>query len=333
MALDEISKSTVPLIPYDTGLDPDDPASVFLLLQEGLAEGIAGALLTIVDISGGAPRALGSQMAVLADGRYCGYVSGGCVEAAVAAEAVRAIESGRDEILRFGTGSPFIDIKLPCGGSIDVHVHVGLSAELVHQAQARLAERQPFAIRLRPADGASELVPVSGVSERSSWQGENFVRQYHPLTRLVLIGEGHELVALSSIGRASGLPVAAFMSSQNGSEIVEGHGTPVTLVTGATLPDLPVDPFTAVVFLLHDRFKESRLLESALGYDPFYVGALGSQRTHAGRIAKLQSAGVEEARIARLHGPIGLFGPTRTASTLAISVLGEIAEARMRLDG
>jgi xanthine dehydrogenase accessory factor len=322
-----------PVFPVDTQLDPDDPASVFRLLATGTAEGLAGALLTVVDISGGAPRALGAQMAVLTDGRYCGYVSGGCVEAAVALEAIRAIDADQDAVLRFGTGSPFLDIKLPCGGSIDVHVHVRPDPELVAEALGRLATRTPFAVAYLPDAGTARLTGSSEVRARSEWRDGTFVRHYHPLTRLVLIGEGHELIAISRVGRAAGMEVMAFMSAESGADVVTANGTGVTLLSGAKLPDLPVDAFTAVIFLLHDRFKEGRLLEGALAYDPFYVGALGSRRTHAARVTRLQGAGVGEDRIARLHGPIGLFGPTRTASALAISVLGEVADARMRLDG
>ena len=130
-----------------------------------------------------------------------------------------------------------------------------------------------------------------------------------------------------------GLPVRSFMTAEAHRETVLRSGATVVPVNGGTLPELPVDPFTAIVFLLHDRFKESALLESALGYDPFYIGALGSRRTHATRVARLEAAGVGAERIARLRGPIGLYGPTRTSSALAISVLGEITEARMRLDG
>ena len=84
-----------------------------------------------------------------------------------------------------------------------------------------------------------------------------------------------------------------------------------------------------------DEKKESALacLEAALAYEPFYIGALGSRRTHATRVARLQAAGIEETRIGQLRGPIGLYGPTRTSSALAISVLGEITQARMSLDG
>ena len=321
------------VLPRDTGLDPDDPASVFSLLIEGARDGIAGALVTITGIDGGAPRALGAQMAVLEDGRFCGYVSGGCVEASVATEAIRCISLGRDETMRFGSGSPFIDIKLPCGGGIDIHVHVRPDAGLLAEAFRMLELRAPFCVAFRPDEGTAVLVPGSGARERSEWRDGTFYRHYHPLTQIVLIGEGHELVSLAQLGRAAGLPIHGFLTADAHGDIVRRAGARVVAVNGATLPELPVDPFTAVVFLLHHRFKEGRLLEAALGYEPFYIGALGSRRTHASRVARLAAAGVGEERIARLHGPIGLYGPTRTSSALAISVLGEITEARIRLDG
>lgn len=328
-----MNDTALAVLPRDTGLDPDDPASVFTLLAEGARDGIAGALMTIIAIEGGAPRALGAQMAVLADGRFCGYVSGGCVEVALAGEAIRCIGAGTDAVLRFGVGSPFIDIKLPCGGSIDVHVHVRPAAQLVSEAQRMLAQRAPFCVALGPRDGTAILAPGSGARERSEWRDGVFWRHYHPLTQLVLIGEGHELVSLAQLGRAAGLPVAAFMTAEAHRDTVRRAGASMVPVTGGTLPALPVDPFTAIVFMLHDRFKEGSLLGAALATDPFYIGALGSRRTHATRVARLAAAGMTAERIARLRGPIGLYGPTRTASALAISVLGEITEARIRLDG
>lgn len=319
--------------PSDTGLDPDAADSVFRLLALGHIQGVEGALLTLTNIVGGAPRALGAQMAVLADGRYCGYVSGGCVEAAVAGEAMRAIAAGADETLRFGTGSPFLDIELPCGGGIDIHIHVRPDPAMVETALERIAAREPFAITFATAQGKARLTPHSDPRERNGFMHGSFIRHYHPQTQLVLIGEGHELAGLARLGRSCGLAVSAYLTAQAGAQALEDCGARVTLLTGAALPTLPVDPFTAIVFMLHDRFKESRLLESALGYDPFYIGALGSRRTHAGRLDRLDAAGIGPDRLASLHGPVGLFGPTRTASALAISVLAEITEARARLDG
>jgi xanthine dehydrogenase accessory factor len=333
LATEEPAQATAIVVPYDVGLDPDDSDSVFQLLQDGLADGLAGALLTITDISGGAPRALGAQMAVLTDGRYCGYVSGGCVEAAVASEAIRAIANNKDETLRFGTGSPFLDIKLPCGGSIDVHVHVRPDAGLIAAARGQLAARTAFSVAFNPTSGTARYLSASGNRDRSEWQGFEFVRHYHPLTKLILIGEGPELVAVARLGHAAGLPVCAYMTAEAGASATALMGVEVAVLNSADMPALSVDPYTAVIFLLHDRFKESRLMEAALAYDPFYIGALGSRRTHAARVTRLQTAGVADDRIERLHGPIGFFGPTRTSSALALSVLAEITDARMRLDG
>lgn len=321
------------IVPHDIGFDPDAADSVFRLLALGHAQGLAGALLTITDIVGGAPRALGAQMAVLADGRYCGYVSGGCVEAAVASEAMKAIAMGADQTLRFGTGSPFLDIELPCGGGIDIHIHVRPDPDMVEAALERIVAREPFAIAFAMGQGKARLTSHSDPRERNGWLHGSFIRHYHPQTQLVLIGEGYELAGLARLGRSCGLPVQAYLTAEAGAYALEESGAAVTLLSGAHLPALPVDPFTAIVFMLHDRFKEGRLLESALDYSPFYIGALGSRRTHASRLDRLDAAGIGPDRLASLHGPVGLFGPTRTATALAISVLAEITEARARLDG
>lgn len=321
------------IVPCDTGLDPDAVDSVFRLLALGHAQGLAGALLTITNIVGGAPRALGAQMAVLADGRYCGYVSGGCVEAAVAGEAMKAIAVGIDKTLRFGTGSPFLDIELPCGGGIDIHIHVRPDPAMIETALDHIVAREPFAIALAVGQGKARLTPHSEPRERNGWLHGSFIRHYHPQTQLVLIGEGYELVGLARLGHSCGLPVQAYLTAEAGAHALDDCGAAVAVLQGAQLPVLLVDPFTAIVFMLHDRFKESRLLESALDYSPFYIGALGSRRTHASRLDRLDAAGIGPDRLASLHGPVGLFGPTRTATALAISVLAEITEARAQLDG
>jgi xanthine dehydrogenase accessory factor len=101
-------------------------------------------------MEGGSARAPGAQMAVLEDGRFAGYLSGGCLETIIASEAVRLIGERRDDILRFGVGSPFIDVRLPCGSSIDLHVHVDPDPALLAAARSRLSARQPFAIDYFP---------------------------------------------------------------------------------------------------------------------------------------------------------------------------------------
>lgn len=102
----------------------DDAKAILTFAADGAETKYGSALVTLVEIRGGAARALGAQMAVRGDGGYCGYVSGGCTEAAVAAEAVAAINKGTDRYLRLGEGSQFFDIILPCGGGITLAIHV-----------------------------------------------------------------------------------------------------------------------------------------------------------------------------------------------------------------
>lgn len=102
----------------------DDPAAIINYAADGAECGLGSALVTLIEIRGGAARALGAQMAVRGDGSYCGYVSGGCTEAAVAAEAIAAISKDTDRYLSLGEGSPFFDISLPCGGGITLAIHV-----------------------------------------------------------------------------------------------------------------------------------------------------------------------------------------------------------------
>jgi xanthine dehydrogenase accessory factor len=321
-----LDTDSAPLIPVDVGLDPDDPASAYRLLAAGRREGIAGALLTITGIEGGAPRALGTHMAVLADGRFCGYVSGGCVEAAVAAEAVAVMARGRDEVLRFGRNSPFFDIRLPCGGGIDVHVHPRPAAELVDGAIARLADRQPFDVLLEPGPGRSSLV-------QPGEPGEGFRRQYRPATRLVLIGQGNELAVTTHIARAAGLEVFAYATGNGAMAAAARLGVEVIEASGAeAVGELPIDAWTAIVCLFHDHGSEARFLVAALASDAFYIGALGSRRTHAERVMRLLDTGLAQAKIDRIHAPIGLIERTREAGPLAFSVLADVTRERMRLD-
>ncbi|MDM9627572.1 XdhC family protein [Rhizobium sp. S152] len=107
-----------------TAFITDRNEDVLRFAQSCISAGSGVALATLVEVQGGSARALGAQMAITDQGLYCGFVSGGCTEAAVAAEAVAAIEKRMDRFLRLGVGSPFFDIRLPCGGSINIAIHV-----------------------------------------------------------------------------------------------------------------------------------------------------------------------------------------------------------------
>ena len=288
----------------------DDAIDILAFAVQSLEEGRAAALVTLVEIRGGAARRLGAQMVVRDDGFYCGFVSGGCTEAAVAADAMIALAKGMDRQLLLGEGSPFFDIVLPCGGGITLAIHVLADAAVLRQALAALDRRMPVGLLYHP--GRRALCLRKGEAQ-SGWDGEWFVRAYRAKPRIVVAGTPLEVGAVSRVAVAAGYETVALESGQ-----VPSPG------------DLDAD--TAVALLFHDVDRELPVLTAALASDAFYVGALGSRRTHAKRRGALLACGQAESVLARIKAPIGIFDKARDARALAISVVADIAHARTRLE-
>lgn len=288
----------------------DDPAEILSFAADAADNGGA-ALATLVEIRGGTARSLGSQLAVASDGRFCGYVSGGCVEAAVAAEAMAAIAEGRDRMVKYGDGSPFFDIVLPCGGGITLAIHVLQGGSAIRATIESLWQRRTAALRYSPDRRRLE---IGAVAARSGWRGREFITLYRPRTRIVISGNNLEAQAVAVVAEVSGYDVVL---QDPAARAIKGV----------------IDEATAVVLLHHDLDAEDVVLSTALQSPAFYIGALGSTRTHKLREERLRSVGWSTANIDRIKAPIGLFGPTRDAHSLALSVLADVAAARLAVHG
>lgn len=293
-------------------LNTDKPKEILDFALAASAEGQV-AIATLVGIEGGAARALGALVAIAEDGRYCGFVSGGCVEAAVAAEALAAMEEGRDRTVIFGAGSPFLDIVLPCGGGITIAIHVVRDPDVLRITLSRLRSRTPtvltyFASRQILAHSTEPAI-------RAGWQDDAFINVFRPDTRIVIFGQSNEA---SSVER---------LAASSGYDVVMGNVRDVNRTRKA------IDAFTAVVLLYHDIDAEGDVLREALNSPAFYIGALGSRRTHERRIERLTGFGVARETLDRIKAPIGLFGPTRDSVSLAFSVLAEVAATRIQAFG
>ena len=138
--------------------------NVLPVLKAWRAEGHATVLATLVAQDGSAPRPRGSQMAIRADGEAVGNLTGGCAEAAIIAEAQARLAAGANRLLRYGKGSPYIDIRLPCGSGIDVFFDTQLRDEDLDLVLAANARREPAslvfdfdALTCRAAPGAVSI--------------------------------------------------------------------------------------------------------------------------------------------------------------------------------
>lgn len=283
----------------------DRPEEILTFLRDALLTGRGCALVTLTEIVDGAARMLGAHMAVREDGAYCGYVSGGCVEAAVAAEACDAIASGQDRFVRYGRGSPYFDIVLPCGGGIGVWIHPLRDATPIIGVVDDLKARHASALAYDPQ---AQSLRLCDPTQQTGWQEGVFISTYRPALRVVLMGQGLEGRLFARIAAAAGIEV--------------------TVESSQGLASAQADADTAIVFLQHDVDRESEVLGKALASQAFYIGCLGGRRTHAKRVALLTKAGVAAEDIARIHAPIGLFGPARDAASVAFSVLAQVMKER-----
>ncbi|MDM9628542.1 XdhC family protein [Rhizobium sp. S152] len=289
----------------------DDATDIIRFAINCVNGGQGAALATLVEVRGGAARSLGAQMAIRGDGGYCGYISGGCVEAAIAAEARDAIIRSCDRFLMLGSGSEFFDVQLPCGGGLTVAIHVLRSSFSLDAVVAHLANRRPVALRYEPKLQKLELSPSLGVT---GWVQDAFLVDYRPRVRVVVSGGALEVESLSKVANSVNYDVLV--------HDYRGGGGPT---------DGCFDSDTAVASLYHDLDLEMPFLRAALASEAFYVGALGSSRTHDRRVLRLREHGVPEADINRIRAPIGLFPHARNARFLAISCLADMATTQVRV--
>lgn len=297
-------------------------SSILRFLAEAAARGERTALVTITAVIGRSSREPGTHMAVSETGDYRGSLSGGCVEAAVVGEALRVIRARRAELVRFGVGSPFLDIRLPCGGGIDLLIVPQPPLAVIEMALGRLADRETVALAITRDGMISIDDNPPAVSE---WRGDAFVASHRPDLRLFVVGHGAETKALARLARTHGAEVRVLSPDATIVETLAREGLDaLRLNTAARSPHLATDAYCAVVLLFHDHDWENELLAQAAGQEAFFIGAMGSRATHARRLQALADTGLVPEVLARIEGPIGLIPATRDPHTLAISVLAQV---------
>jgi xanthine dehydrogenase accessory factor len=169
----------------------------------------------------------------------------------------------------------------------------------------------------------------SGMAETP--QGRVFLTVHVPPPRLVVTGAVHISQALAPMAKLVGYdvtivdPRTAFASVERFPDVKVIADWP-----DAALPPLDIDHYTAFVALTHDPKIDDLALAHALARDCFYIGALGSRKTHARRIERLKAQGIADAALARIHSPIGLAIGAVSPAEIAVAIIGEIT-ARLRL--
>ena len=306
------------------------------------------ALATVVETWGSAPRPRGSQLAISGEAEMVGSVSGGCVEGAVVAEALDALETGKPRLLDYGVSDDeAFAVGLACGGRIRVLVEPvgvgqGPSRALVEELVAARAARSPAVYAVRPQDWQHRLVTGPGdalwpaaeaalVSDQAGFADDWFLGIHNPPLRMAVVGAVHIAQALVPMARLAGYDVAvvdpreAFASPARFPDTRLSHDWP-----DAALAEFGLDRRTAVVTLTHDPKLDDPAIMAALRAGVFYLGCLGSTRTHAKRVERLRAAGFGEAEIARIDAPVGADIGAKSPAEIAIAILAEITERLRR---
>lgn len=294
----------------------EHPLDVLRFVQAQTRQSAACALIMITGTDGGAVRAPGALMAVTERGAKCGYLSGGCIDADIALNAQEALASNTPQILRYGRGSPFNDIKLPCGGGIDLAIVPRPHIETINQTITTLEARRRADLLL-----SDLLDPTAHTTDLP-----DFVAHYRPKLKLRIAGIGADPIALLKLALASGVEAVLWSQDEHcrARAALLSSTSPVPLSTPRALPAAADDAYTAFILMAHDPDWEIPLLRQALAGAGFYIGAVGSPNTHHKRCEILREAGIGEADIGRIRGPVGLVPSMRDASMLAISCLAEI---------
>ncbi|MBL4615409.1 MAG: XdhC family protein [Magnetovibrio sp.] len=321
------------------------------LLQQAQVWADAGlglALATVMQTWGSSPCPAGSLMVVNAETGFAGSVSGGCIETSVVSECLEIIRDGGVEVLEYGiSDEQGAAAGLACGGTVRVLVEL-LTPDLLAQLMgpsgfARVVDVTSgtwSTVRdgittgaLALCDAALETTAQALIDERPcSYEDADqryFIHPMMPPYQMIVIGAVRIAQALVPMAMQAGFEVTvidprkAFATQERFSDVNLICDWP-----DMALQDITLDRHTAVVTMIHDAKPDDMALALALRSEAFYIGSLGSRKTHAKRAERLHLFGFDQAAINRIHAPIGLDIGGRSPAEIAVSILAQVIAAK-----
>lgn len=291
------------------------PVSAYLKDPDGAA------LAIIVGVEGPSYRPVGAMMTLFSDRHWVGTLSSGCIESDINVHAGLTQDEGNPKLVKYGRGSPYIDIKLPCGGGLEIFIMPDPDRNMLQKLDENLRNRQACTLQIDLKSGAICVLDQGETSR----QGDILKVRYVPDPQFLIFGKGPEASTFSALVHAAGYPCALLSPDEETLQNGKEAGVKTRHIPSPVFPkDLKADNRTAVILFFHDHDWEPDILIGALQTDAFYIGAQGSKAANASRMIEMQDKGATDFDLARLSGPIGLIPSTRDAKTLAVSVLAEV---------
>ncbi len=323
------------------------------------------ALATVIKTWGSSPRPKGAGMAVSEAGEIAGSVSGGCVEGAVFDAAKQVIQSGSPARLHFGVADADAwEVGLACGGEIEVFIRIFSSIDYKRWRKALETEGSFCAAVV--IDGDEKIIGEEFIlfeddqvliSDSLSETGQNLIEEARkslsagrintkiihqdnqielftniisPAPTMVLVGGVHIAIPLVDLARVMGFEVIVvdprklFSTSKRFPDVK----ALITEWPEKAFQKIKFKSSTAVIMLTHDPKIDDPALKIALDSPAFYIGALGSKKTHQKRLERLQQEGVEKTKLSRIHAPVGLNLGGKTPEEIALAIIAEVVQVR-----
>ncbi|MDF0534950.1 XdhC family protein [Shewanella sp. A32] len=295
-------------------------------------------LCTVLHTWGSSPRSPGSLLVARHDGQYCGSLSGGCVEDHFLTQIAAGRWTEPSQVVRYGDGELAPEVRLPCGGILDVLVEYlpagTQTVDYLHQQLQAVQGYQALVKKLTLPNACHSIVP-------SDYSGNTVIScQYpdidiHMAAAPCLLLAGYSPVAhyCAEFGYALGFEVLLCEPRAEQLQKLETE-----LPQGARLlPTFPAKYLeengchanTAIVALTHDPRLDDLTMMEAVNTPAFYIGAMGSARNSGKRRERLIRIGeLSDAELARIHAPIGLALGSKTPAEIALAIMADIVRVK-----
>ena len=306
------------------------------------------ALATVVKTWGSSPRQVGSKMIVNEKGDFSGSISGGCVESSVVGESIQLIKDDKlFKIIELKVSNENAwEVGLACGGEITIYL------EQINQMKKQLLEliinkkkhKEEFTIITNISTGESCIFeknkPIDKNFEKHSDEINNyfnnkqsgiientniFIDMYLRPIKVIIVGAVH--IAQYLVDYSKNLNFEIFIIDPRGYFASEKRFPNMNIVNKwpkEAFEEIETDSSTALIALTHDPKIDDPALQHALKNKFFYIGALGSKKTHINRCNRLKEAGYSEEGISSIHGPIGLKLGGKSAPEIALSITAQL---------
>ena len=320
-----------------------------------LSKGDDFALATVIRTWRSAPRVEGAAMMISREGNMIGSVSGGCVESAVVKEAIEMLQNeGESKRLSFGvTNEDAWTVGLSCGGKIDIWLERVSKSALWTKLLTMIRSNQGCVLvtglEEKPShkglftegilEGIEPLVNLQNSCQQAYDQHKTqisegyFLSVFPAKSRLVIVGAAHvslDLIRLAKLYNFETIVIDPRGIFTDESRFDIKPDQTYTDWPAEVLPRLELNSDTYVVVLTHDPKIDDQALHIVLNSNVAYIGALGSGKTHAKRVARLQEAGLTSTQVDRIHGPVGVNINARHPSEIALSIIAQIIEVKNR---